>query len=318
MSLNEGYAYREQLGSRARGQSTLSYLVAFYTHSPEAVWRARLARGEVLLEDVRATGEELLRAGQWLVWNRPPWEEREVPRDYSLVHEDEAIVAVIKPSGLPMMPGGGFLTHTLLSIVRERFPEASPLHRLGCGTSGLVLFARTREAAAKLSRAWREHEVGKRYRALSSGVATEAHYDITAPIGMVAHPRLGTTHGATADGKASRSLARVLERRAASTLFEVDILSGRPQQIRIHLAFIGHPLEGDRLYAAGGVPRAEDPALPGDVGYLLHAERLRFVHPYSGESMELWAPVPRELRVEGEDAMSAKTLRSGNPNGGQS
>lgn len=304
MALNEGFAYREQLGARARGQSTLSYLVAFYTHSPEAVWRARLARGEVLLDEVPAMGEELLRAGQWLVWNRPPWEEREVPRDYSLVYEDEVLLAVIKPSGLPMMPGGGFLTHTLLSVVRERFPEANPLHRLGCGTSGLVLFARTREAAATLSRAWREHEVDKRYRALASGVASESHYDITAPIGLVAHARLGTTHAASADGKASRSLARVLERRAASTLFEVDILSGRSQQIRIHLAFIGHPLEGDPFYAAGGVPRADGSALPGDVGYLLHAEQLGFVHPSSGKRLELWAPVPLELRMAGEDASS--------------
>lgn len=300
MSLNEGYAYREQLGPRARGQSTLSYLVAAYRHSPEAVWRERLARGEVLLEDTAATGEERLRPGQRLVWNRPPWEEREAPRDYSLVHEDEAILAVIKPSGLPMMPGGGFLANTLLAVVRERFPEASPLHRLGCGTSGLVLFARTHDAAAKLSRAWREHEVDKCYRALSSGVATEERYDITAPIGLVPHPRLGMTHGATPGGKASRSLARVLERRAASTLFEVVILSGRPQQIRIHLAAIGHPLEGDSLYAAGGVPRAEQPGLPGDVGYLLHAERLGFVHPLSGERLELRAPVPRELQVECE------------------
>ncbi|HEX5750190.1 MAG TPA: RluA family pseudouridine synthase [Archangium sp.] len=303
--LNKGYAYREQLGPRVRGLSTLSYLIAAYQHSPEAVWRERLARGEVLLEEHPATGEELLRPGQWLVWNRPPWEEQEAPRDYSLVHEDEAILGVLKPSGLPMMPGGNFLLNTLLGVVRERFPEASPLHRLGRGTSGIVLFARTHDAAAKLSRAWREHEVDKRYRALSSGVATEDRYDITAPIGLVAHPRLGMTHGATPGGKASRSLARVLERRTASTLFEVDILTGRPQQIRIHLAAIGHPLEGDPLYAAGGVPHAGQPGLPGDLGYLLHAERLCFVHPLSGERLELRAPVPRELRGEGEGPLPA-------------
>ncbi|HYO73762.1 MAG TPA: RluA family pseudouridine synthase [Archangium sp.] len=305
MRLNEGYAYREQLGARARGQSTLSYLIDSYRHSPEAVWRERLARGEVLLEDLPATGEEHLKPGQWLVWNRPPWEEQEAPRDYSIVHEDEAILAVLKPSGLPMMPGGNFLANTLLRVVRERFPEASPLHRLGRGTSGLVLFARTHDAAAKLSRAWREHEVDKRYRALSSGVATEERYDITAPIGMVAHPRLGLTHGVAPGGRASRSHARVLERRTASTLFEVDIQTGRPQQIRIHLAAIGHPLEGDPLYGAGGVPLAGEPGLPGDLGYLLHSERLGFVHPLSGERLVLHAPVPRELQYEGEGSHPA-------------
>jgi 23S rRNA pseudouridine1911/1915/1917 synthase len=298
VTLNMGYAYREQLGARARGQSTLSYLAEAHVHSTLEVWRERLARGEVLLDELPATGEERLRAGQWLVWNRPPWEEREAPRDYSLVHEDEAILAVIKPSGLPTMPGGGFLMNTLLHLVRERFPEASPLHRLGRGTSGLVLFARTHEAAAQLSRAWREHEVEKRYRALSSGVATQERYDITAPIGEAAHPGMGRVPMVIPGGKVARSQARVLERRAASTLFEVDIQTGRSQQIRIHLAFIGHPLEGDPVYAVGGVPRAEHPGLLGDIGYLLHAERLCFMHPLTGKRLELNASIPRELQVE--------------------
>ncbi len=302
MPLNQGYAYREQLGPRVRGLRTLAYLVGSYPHSSEAVWRERLARGEVLLESLPATGEERLRPGQWLVWNRPPWEEAPAPRGYSVVYEDESLLAVDKPGGLPMMPGGNFLANTLLSVVQERFPEANPLHRLGRGTSGLVLFARTHAAASELSRAWRDHEVDKRYRALSSGVSVEDHHDIRAPIGNVPHPRLGTTHGVAPEGKASRSLARVLERRTASTLFEVDILTGRPQQIRIHLAAIGHPLEGDTLYAAGGVPRAEHPGLPGDLGYLLHAERLCFVHPLTGVRLELHAPIPQALKTRAEAA----------------
>ena len=117
---------------------------------------------------------------------------------------------------------------------------------------------------------------------------------------MVAHPRLGLTHGVSPEGRASRSHARVLERRTASTLFEVDILTGRSQQIRIHLAAIGHPLEGDPLYGPGGVPLAGEPGLPGDLGYLLHAERLGFVHPLSGERLVLHAPVPPELRRDGD------------------
>lgn len=81
------------------------------------------------------------------------------------------------------------------------------------------------------------------------------------------------------------------------TLFEVDIHTGRPEQIRIHLAFIGHPLVGDPLFVSGGLPRADHPGLPGDGGYLLHAERLVFAHPLSGAPMRLHAPPPRELRT---------------------
>jgi 23S rRNA pseudouridine1911/1915/1917 synthase len=80
----------------------------------------------------------------------------------------------------------------------------------------------------------------------------------------------------------------------------VDIETGRPHQIRIHLAFAGHPLVGDPLYGPGGVPRAGIIALPGDGGYFLHAERLAFVHPVTGHPVELLAPAPWELRMAGE------------------
>ena len=78
----------------------------------------------------------------------------------------------------------------------------------------------------------------------------------------------------------------------------MDIQTGRSQQIRIHLAFIGHPLEGDPVYAVGGVPRAEHPGRLGDTGYLLHAERLCFVHPLTGKRLELHATIPPELQVQ--------------------
>ncbi|HYH98754.1 RluA family pseudouridine synthase [Hyalangium sp.] len=296
MSLNDGYVYREQLAARP-GKSALAYLTDKYRHSSEQEWKARFVRGEVLLDGVTASGTELLRAGQLLCWHRPPWEEADAPRSYELVYEDAAILAVIKPSGLPTLPSGGFLKNTLLHLVRARWPEAVPMHRLGRATSGLVLFARTRAAASGLGKSWSEGTMEKRYRALSSGRAEQERYDISAAIGLVPHPLLGAVHGASKEGKPSRSTARVLERRPMQTLFEVDIHTGRPEQIRIHLAFIGHPLVGDPLFVAGGLPRADHPGLPGDGGYLLHAEWLVFAHPLSGAPMQLHAPPPRELRT---------------------
>ena len=297
MTLNDGYAYREQLGARATGLTTLEYLTRFYTHSSELEWTERLDRGEVLLEGITASGGEHLKTGRELVWNRGPWQEPEVPSSFEVLYQDEVLLAVDKPSGLPTLPGGGFLNHTLLSLVRTQYPEASPLHRLGRATSGLVLFARTCAAASSLSQSWRDHEVAKQYRTLSSGVTARNEYDITAPIGPVDHPRLGSVHAFSLSGKASHSITRVLERRASSTLLEVDILTGRPHQIRIHLAYIGYPLEGDPLYAAGGLPRPSLPGLPGDSGYLLHAHRLAFRHPSSGETLQLEAPLPAALEL---------------------
>ncbi len=297
MALNGGYTYREQLGADACGVTALAHLARRHPHSSEAEWRARLEGGEVTLDGRALQPDETLRVGAWLCWHRPPWQEPEVPLHFEVLHEDEAMLAVHKPSGLPTLPGGGFLEHTLLALVRARDPQARPLHRLGRATSGLLLFARSRAAGAALSTAWREHTVLKTYRALASGVAVPDLFDIRTPIGPVPFTPLGTLHAASAGGKPSHSVARVLERRADTTLFEVDIFTGRPHQIRIHLASVGHPLVGDPLYAPGGGPLPDLPGLPGDGGYLLHAERLRFTHPLTGAPLDLRAPIPAPLSV---------------------
>ena len=294
MTLNQGYSYRHVLDRAAVEYSTLSYLVRHFSHSTESQWRARLEAGEILLNDKPAQGLENLRAGTVLTWNRPGWVEEDTPQSYGLIFQDESLLVVDKPSGLPTIPGAGFYRNTLLSLVRTGFPSARPLHRLGRATSGLVLFALNSQAASTLSKRW--PQVHKQYLALGSGVASQETYDIRAPIGKQEHPRLGQVHAASATGKPARSMARTLQRRSNTTLFEVDLLTGRPHQIRIHLAFIGHPLAGDPLYAAGGQPRGDQPGLPGDAGYWLHARRLTFEHPLSGESLDLTSPPPETLR----------------------
>ncbi|MBZ9750052.1 RluA family pseudouridine synthase [Deinococcus sp. HMF7604] len=290
---NAGYAYRAVV--RQAG-TLLDFLSLHYPHSAREVWAQRLAAGQVEVQGRRAQGGECVRAGQVVVWHRPPWREETAPLHFGVLHEDSALLAVNKPSGLPTLPGGGFLAHTLLSLVRAQYPGASPLHRLGRGTSGVVLFARTGEAGSALARAWRDHEVTKVYRALSSGEAAQHTYDITAPIGPVPHPRLGTVYAAQPEGKPSVSRAQVRRRTPGQTLFDVQIATGRPHQIRIHLASIGHPLVGDPLYGAGGLPLPDLPGLPGDLGYWLHAWTLGFRHPVSGQHMLVEAEPPPELQ----------------------
>ena len=299
VALNSGWAYREQVERANAGRLVLAHLVASQDHSSPQEWAARIERGEVELDGVRAALDTTLRTGQLLVWHRPPWDEPESPMHYEVLHEDEAILAVIKPSGLQTMPAGGFLEHTLMTLVRRTYPEASPMHRLGRFTSGIVLFARTSEAGRRLTQAWRGHEVKKQYRALGQGVALHERYEIDTPIGPVPHPVLGAVHAASPSGKPSHTIANVIERREDHTLFSVDITTGRPHQIRIHLAVAGHPLVGDSVYDIGGGLKPS-PGLPGDGGYLLHAERLQFLHPTSGVAMSLVAQPPAELRSRRE------------------
>jgi len=295
MTANQGYTYRERL--HAGGATVLEHMTRHYAHSDASQWLARIAAGEVELDGRIPLPDTLLAPGQELVWHRPPWEEPEVDGQFTVLYEDGALVAVVKPRGLPTLPGGGFLENTLLARVRALYPESSPMHRLGRETSGIVLFSRTQAAGAAIQTAWREHRMEKRYRVLGTGVAIQDAFAITAPIGPVPYPLLGTLHAASAAGRPSRSFARVLQRRPEQTLFQVDIDTGRPHQIRIHLAFAGHPLVGDPLYGPGGTPLPGITALPGDGGYFLHAERLAFLHPVTGQAMELLAEPPVELRL---------------------
>lgn len=267
-----------------------------YRHSDAQTWAKRLARGEVTLNGALAGGEEPLRPGDTLVWHRPPWVEEAAPLHYALLRHEGGLLAVAKPSGLPTLPGGGFLEHTLLALVTRDFPGYAPLHRLGRGTSGVVLFAQG-ALRGPLRARWQDG-VRKHYRALVTGEPPWDERELLTPIGPVPHPRLGTVWAASPCGKPAHSRARVLERRPGETLLAVEIFSGRPHQIRIHTAAAGLPLRGDPLYLPGGRPRPD--ALPGDGGYLLHAHELLFVHPLSGERWRLVAPPPPELRAVGE------------------
>jgi 23S rRNA pseudouridine1911/1915/1917 synthase len=293
--VNDGYEYAEQVGLQAAGQSVLAYLARRYRHSEEVAWRARLGAGEVLVDGVPATAVDVLRPGQRLVWRRPPWEEPPVPLAFALLYRDDHLLAVAKPRGLPTLPNGGFLTHTLLHLVRRRFPEATPMHRLGRGTSGLVLFTRTPSARAAVAAAWRDRRVEKVYRARVAGDPAQRAFSIDAAIGLVPHPRLGKVHAAADNGRPALTHVRVLFVGSGDAVVEASIVTGRPHQIRIHLAWAGHPLVGDPLYVRGGVP-SSDPGLPGDPGYRLHAHRLALDHPVTGARVALECAPPDDLR----------------------
>jgi 23S rRNA pseudouridine1911/1915/1917 synthase len=292
--VNQGFEYREHLGPAADGRTVLAYLAGRYRHSSESEWRRRIGAGEVRLEGAVALSSDRLRAGQRLVWRRPPWEEPAVPLAFAVLHRDDHLLAVAKPRGLPSVPNGGFLTHTLLHLVRSVDPDAAPLHRLGRGTSGLVLFARTREARRAVAAAWRAGRVEKVYRALVTGLPPPA-LSIDAPIGLVAHPRLGRVYAAARAGRRALTLVRVIGPGEGGTIVEATIPTGRPHQIRIHLAAAGHPLVGDPLYVVGGGP-GPAPGLPGDGGYRLHAYRLVLAHPTSGVRLDLECAPPAGLR----------------------
>jgi 23S rRNA pseudouridine1911/1915/1917 synthase len=308
-AFNRGHAYRDRVDQAAC--SIASFYAGRYRHSDQAVWRQRLAAGEIWRNGQQLRADGALAPGDRLVWHRPPWEEAAVPvlTQRSIVFDDGDLLVLNKPSGLPVLPAGGFLEHTLLTQLQAWAPEARPVHRLGRFTSGLLVCARRPTTRAWLSAQLRDSTEGtaharscrKLYRALCQALPPDWAIGetrmITSAIGRCAHPLLGRIWCAAepADPAAlpSRSELTLLERRAEAALVEVAIATGRPHQIRIHTAAIGAPLLGDPLYRAGGL--ADPAVLPGAGGYRLHAHRLRLSLP-SDVLLQLEALPPQGLQ----------------------
>lgn len=322
--LNQGWTYTDKVRSAVAGQSVLDYYAAYYCHSDRTVWKERIETGQILLDGNRTQTNTRLKRGQILSYVRSPWQEPAAPLDFDILYEDDDLWVIAKPSGLPVLPGGGFLEHTLLHQLRARYPTQQPIpvHRLGRGTSGAMLIAKSYAARKQLSWQFRyrtanlgtatdkDCPLSKTYRALIGQTTPDQlgdRFTCSYPIGKLPHKRLGYIYGHRPDiptleetanpisSMVSRSQLIVLQRNACSTLVEVTIQTGRPHQIRIHLAAAGHPLLGDPLYPIGGAPDPNGSALPGDSGYHLHAHRLRFAHPRTGQSMTITAPPPAIL-----------------------
>lgn len=319
---NHGWIYRDRVAPSEAGQWVCAWYAQHHRHSPEAVWQARLAAGEIERNGAPLTADGPLAPGDRLAWHRPPWIEPTVPGSWAVIHDDGDLHVIAKPGGLPVLPAGGFLEHTLLRMLERRHATdpaglPRPVHRLGRFTSGLLLCARRPATRAWLSARLRDstraqpNGIGtqrgscrKLYRALLQpplpgspllALAPAHSLELTTPIGRRPHPHLGTVWAAacpadpTSPSLAARSTLTLLRRSQHSWLVELVIASGRPHQIRIHAAAAGAPLLGDPLYGPGGLVHPQ--ALPGDGGYQLHAHRLGM--PLAdGRRLELEAPLP--------------------------
>jgi 23S rRNA pseudouridine1911/1915/1917 synthase len=216
-----------------------------------------------------------------------------IPLD--IVYEDDDVIVLNKPAGMVVHPAPGHAGGTLVNALLFHAPEISIagsnrpgiVHRLDKETSGLMVVAKTDRARNSLVRQWQERSVRKGYVALASGVVEPNAGTIDAPIGR--DPIHGQRMAAIAGGRPSITHFDIVERFAASTLLDVTIETGRTHQIRVHLAFIGHPVVGDTLYNRSRRPR--EPAVSRQ---FLHAAHLGFALP-DGREVTFDAPLPPEL-----------------------
>lgn len=216
-----------------------------------------------------------------------------------VVHADADVIVVDKPAGLVVHPGSGRADGTLVNGLLARYPELADVgdperpgivHRLDAGTTGLLVVARSAPAYAELVAQLADHSVERRYLALVWGVPESVRGLVDAPIGRSA--REPTKMAVAAAGRPARTRYEVCEAFPAEpgpvALVACTLETGRTHQVRVHLAAIGHPVVGDGAY--GGVRNGIEAPRP-----LLHATRLGFTHPRTGERLVFDAPVPADM-----------------------
>lgn len=253
----------------------------------------------VLLDGSEAEASDRVRAGQVISCRRPEDTTALEPEpvEFDVLHQDGEVIVVDKPAGVVVHPGSGRSSGTLAAGLLHRYPELEGVgaadrwglvHRLDKDTSGTLLVARTSEAFESLAAELRRRGIERVYTTLVEGRMGAPTGTVDAPIGR--DPSRPTRRGVVPGGKQARTHYEVDHYYETTdvSLLEVRLETGRTHQIRVHMAAIEHPVAGDVTYGATrrnlNVPRN-----------FLHASRVEFTHPASGERMKVEAPLPTDL-----------------------
>lgn len=282
------------------GERLDKYLAQAISDLSRAQVQRLIAAGRVTVNGVSVNKASLrLEAGDEVVIRVPPPESTEVHPEaipLSIVYEDDDLLVIDKPAGMVVHPAHGHRSGTLVNALLSRYPQlaevggaerAGIVHRLDKDTSGLILVAKNEAAQKELQRQFKHHAVEKVYLALVEGRLEPEQGLIDAPIGRdkQQRKRMAVVRG----GRQASTVYRVIERFEDHTLVEARPQTGRTHQIRVHFAFIGHPLVGDPVY---GYRRQH----LGLGRQFLHAQTLSFRLPSSGEVVEFHSPLPDDLR----------------------
>ena len=244
-----------------------------------------------------------VRSGELIITEIPePEEAVAVAEDIplSIIYEDEDLVVINKPRGMVVHPAPGHSSGTLVNALLNHCSDLSGIggvirpgivHRLDKDTSGLLLAAKNDFTHKALSAALKERLIKREYLALVTGRVAPLRGRIDAPVGR--HPRHRKKMAVLVGGREAVTRYRVIKYYRGYTLLELNLETGRTHQIRVHMAYLGHPVAGDQTY--GG---AAKPWLPAEltVPHALHARKLGFPHPRSGKMMHFKAPLPPEFK----------------------
>ncbi|MCC5807847.1 MAG: RluA family pseudouridine synthase [Opitutales bacterium] len=293
-------------------------LVPFFPQWSRSRVQTLFTEGRVWRDDAALAKKKSVRAGEVLTVYLPPERVsalRPVALPLAVLYEDADLLVLNKDAGRVVHPGSGTgentLAHALLhhcgpALAEVGSPERPGIvHRLDKDTTGVMAVAKTPRAYRRLVEIFSERQCEKAYTALGRGLPAAAGGEIREPVGR--HPVQRHRMAVVPGGRPALSRWRVAERFGdCFALLDVAIHTGRTHQIRVHMAWLGHPLAGDTVY--GYRARPGDPPFPR---VMLHARRLAFAHPVSGTPMEFTAPQPDDLQAACAALRAGNALRSG-------
>jgi RluA family pseudouridine synthase len=277
------------------GMKALDFLAAILPHVPRGEWESLCAKG-LLVDDARqpVSLERIVRAGERLLRKQPGITEPDVAANIRVLHEDEALIVLDKPAPLPMHAGGRFNRNSLEFILHKVYhpQKPRPAHRLDANTTGVLLVTRTRHFASRLQPQFGRGEVEKVYLARVQGPPPSEKWLCDAPV-SAGPGETGSRQVDAENGLAAQTEFAVRGRLAdGTTLLEARPLTGRTNQIRVHLWQIGLPVCGDPVYLSGKRFGDKQTISLGDPPMCLHAWKISFVHPLTMRRMEFTAPEP--------------------------
>src|SRR5262245_35394083 len=284
------------VGEESDAQRIDNFLLRELKGVPKSHVYRVLRSGEVRVNSGRVKPDYRLRIGDRV--RVPPMRTADAPArarpaEFPVAFEDVSLLVVDKPSGVAVHGGSG-ISYGVIESLRAARPQAKLLelaHRLDRDTSGLLIVAKKRGALVELHRMLRQGEVRKTYFAAVKGAVAKKAFELNASLHKYVTASGERRVSVREDGMAALTRFRRLKSRASFSLLEVELLTGRTHQIRVHLAHAGYPIVGDDKYGDFALNRQLKTRL------MLHAAKLAFRHPATGEEMKLESPLPVEMRT---------------------
>ena len=287
----------------------VDYLATRFNYLAAEKWQAWVEAGKVQRNNVVCTVETIVTAGDMIICELPEWEQPDANLEYEIIYEDEWILGVNKPSNLRVHSGGRFLKMNLIYQLKYEhqpaYPEAELINRLDADTSGVVLVGKRPEVVRETGKLFLHKQVEKEYVAVVVGVPTAASGEINLPVGKMPNTRVryGVSEGAKNRKEAVTAYEIIETFGEGYALVKLRPLTGRTHQIRVHLAAIGHPIVGDKLYRSESEEQfrhwcnhpeeAADAELIGR--HALHCTATAFTHPFTQEPFRVEAPLAADI-----------------------